>query len=252
MLKIMLSGANGKMGHTIARLVGENPNCEIVAGVDLNTDRYDKFPIYKCAEESGVTPDVIIDFSHPSALDGILSYAKKHKVGIVVATTGLSPAAIESVKAAGAEIPVFYSANMSIGINLLLELCSRAAALLEGNFDIEIVERHHNQKIDAPSGTALMLADAMSSALKMTPEYVYDRHSVRKKREPNEIGIHAVRGGSIVGEHEVIFAGQDEVIEIKHQATSKEVFAVGAVRAAQYIANKTPGLYNMQNLVNGD
>ena len=252
MLKIMLSGANGKMGHTIARLVSENPGCEIAAGVDLNTDRYDNFPIYKNAEDFGGEVDVIIDFSHPSALEGILSYAKKHRVGIVVATTGLSPSAIDSVKAASAEIPVFYSANMSIGVNLIMDLCARAAAILEGNFDIEIVEKHHNQKIDAPSGTALMLADAISDAIKMTPEYVYDRHSVRKKRDPNEIGIHAIRGGSIVGEHEVIFAGQDEVIEIKHQATSKEEFAVGSIRAPQYIASKGAGLYNKKNLVNGD
>ncbi|MEG2852984.1 MAG: 4-hydroxy-tetrahydrodipicolinate reductase, partial [Hydrogenoanaerobacterium sp.] len=185
------------------------------------------FPIYKDAESFGGKADVIIDFSHPSALSGILAYAKAHKVGIVVATTGLSPAAIESVKAAASDIPVFYSANMSIGINLILELCAKAAAILEGNFDIEIVEKHHNQKVDAPSGTALMLADAISESLKNAPQYVYDRHSVRKKREENEIGIHSVRGGSIVGEHEVIFAGKDEVIEIKHQATSKEVFAVG-------------------------
>lgn len=252
MLKILLSGANGKMGHTIAKLVSEREDMEIIAGIDINTARYSDFPIYQSPADFGGEVDVIIDFSHPSALEGILSYALAEKVPIVVATTGLTDEQVSAVHAAAEQVPVFYSANMSIGINLILDLVRRAAAVLEGNFDIEILERHHNQKLDAPSGTALMIADAISDALAQKPHYVYDRHAVRQKRAANEIGIQSLRGGNIVGVHEVVFAGLDEVIEIKHQATSKEVFAVGAVRAAEYLTGRAPGLYDMQNFVNGN
>ena len=168
----------------------------------------------------------------------------------MVCTTGLSKEQIALLAETSKVIPVFYSANMSLGVNLIIELASRAAKLLEGSFDIEIIEKHHNQKLDAPSGTALAIADAISQSLENTPEYIYDRHSVRKKREPNEIGIHAVRGGTIVGEHSVIFAGNNEVIELKHCATSREVFAVGAIRAGIFLANKPAGMYSMKDLVN--
>lgn len=251
MFNILLSGAGGKMGHTIAKVIKAAENLEVIAGVDLNTERYDDFPIYKSAADFAGKADAIIDFSHPSALAGILGYAKETKTPIVVATTGLSEEQIASIKEASSVVPVFYSANMSLGVNLLLELAKKAASVLEGNFDIEIVERHHNQKIDAPSGTALMIANAVSEALQEKPHYVYDRHAVRQKRDAHEIGIHAVRGGNIVGDHELIFAGTDEVIEIHHHATSKEVFAVGSVRAAGYLIGKPAGLYNMQDLIRG-
>jgi 4-hydroxy-tetrahydrodipicolinate reductase len=166
-----------------------------------------------------------------------------------MATTGLSAEQIDKLNTLGDKVAVFRSANMSLGINLLIDLVKKAAKILEGDFDIEVVEKHHNQKIDAPSGTALMIADAMTEVLNNKPEYVYDRHAVRKKRGADEIGIHAVRGGTIVGEHEVIFAGTDEIIEIKHTAMSKEVFAVGAIRAAKFIAGKEPGMYCMQNML---
>ena len=167
----------------------------------------------------------------------------------MIATTGLSAEQKEQLAEAAKEIPLFFSANMSLGINLLISLAKKAAALLEESFDIEIIERHHNQKIDAPSGTALAIADGISEVLKNPPEYVYDRHSVRRKRKKNEIGLHAVRGGTIVGDHEVLFAGNDEVIELKHSAASKEVFAVGAVKAAKFLAGKRPGMYSMTDLV---
>ena len=192
---------------------------------------------------------MIIDFSHPSALEPLLAYATAHKIPAVIATTGLSAEQKEQLAEAAKEIPLFFSANMSLGINLLISLAKKAAALLEESFDIEIIERHHNQKIDAPSGTALAIADGISEVLKNPPEYVYDRHSVRRKRKKNEIGLHAVRGGTIVGDHEVLFAGNDEVIELKHSAASKEVFAVGAVKAAKFLAGKRPGMYSMTDLV---
>ncbi len=250
MLKILLSGACGKMGRTITKLISENKNAEIIAGIDICAENYAGFPIYKTPEEFSGKADVIIDFSHPSALSAIIQYALNSKTPIVVATTGLSSDQVEQVVEAALKIPVFYSANMSIGINLLISLAEKAAAILEDGFDIEIVEKHHNQKIDAPSGTALMLADAVSGVMTVRPQYVYDRSCTRQKRTKNEIGIHSVRGGNIVGDHDVIFAGTDEIIELSHKASSKEVFAVGAVKAAEYIAGKGPGFYNMKNLVN--
>jgi len=192
---------------------------------------------------------VIIDFSHPSCIIPLLNYAKKTKTPAVICTTGLADEQLAAVNAAAQEIPVFFSANMSLGVNLMAELCKKAAALLGADFDVEIIEKHHNQKIDAPSGTALMLADAVASALPHPSLYEYDRHSRRQKRDKNEIGIHAVRGGTIVGEHEVIFAGRDEVLTISHSAASKEIFAVGAVNAAVFLAEQPAGMYNMGSLV---
>lgn len=249
MTKIIMNGCNGKMGQVISRLAEEDENVSIVAGVDINNKINNSYPVFKNIEEFTGEADVIIDFSHPSSLTGVLEYCKKRRLPVVLATTGFSAEQKEEFKKAAGEIPVFFSANMSLGINLLISLAQKAAKLLEGNFDIEIVERHHNQKIDAPSGTALAIADAIDESLSFPAEYVYDRHSVRRKRKATEIGISAVRGGTIVGDHEVIFAGNDEVIELSHHAASKEVFAVGAIKAAKFMTGKAPGLYDMNDLL---
>ncbi len=244
-----MSGCNGKMGQVITRLASENDQLNIAAGCDLNTNINNSYPVFKNIQECDVNVDVIIDFSNPAALENILEYAISKKIPVVMATTGLSQQQIKMLHSASAQIPVFFSANMSLGVNLLIELVKKAAKVLEQNFDIEIIEKHHNQKIDAPSGTALSIADEINSVLDQKHEYVYDRHSSMKKRSKTEIGIHAMRGGTIVGDHSVIFAGNDEIIEISHTATSKEIFAVGALRAAKFIHDKTPGLYNMNDLI---
>lgn len=249
MTSILLSGANGKMGRVISRCVEERPDCRIAAGIDLNTNPYSDFPIYSSWQDCGEKADVIIDFSNPAALEGILSYAKQGKIPAVIATTGFQPGQIQMIREAAQEIPVFFSFNMSLGVNLLVSLAKKAAEVLGGQFDIEIIEKHHNQKIDAPSGTALMLADAINDTMDHTQKYMYDRHAQRKKRDKNEIGIHAVRGGTIVGEHEVIFAGHDEILSLKHQAMSKEIFAVGAVNAAVFLKGQPAGLYDMSKMV---
>ncbi len=249
MTKIILSGCNGKMGRVISRIVSENESACIVAGIDINTNAMNNYPVYATPFDIKEKADVIIDFSHPDCLEDLLTYAKKTKTGVVIATTGLSVAQKFLMNEVSNDIPLFFSANMSLGINLIIDLAKRAAKLLEGSFDIEIIEKHHNQKIDAPSGTALAIADGISEILENKPEYIYDRHSSRKKRSKTEIGLHAVRGGTIVGEHEVIFAGNDETIELKHHAASKEVFAVGAVKAAIFLHGKPAKMYNMNDLV---
>lgn len=249
MTKVILSGCNGNMGNVISRLCENDDDIKIVCGVDINTAKNWDYPVVDSISNAPADADVIVDFSHPSCLSGVLEFAVKNKVSAVICTTGLSDKQKSDIVLASKEAPIFFSANMSIGINLMIELAKKAAKLLEDNFDIEIIEKHHNQKIDAPSGTALAIADAVSDTLSEKPEYIYDRHSMRRKRSKNEIGIHSLRGGSIVGEHELIFAGCDEVISIKHQATSKEVFAVGAIRAAKYMCKKSAGLYSMSNLV---
>lgn len=248
MVKIILSGCSGKMGHVITKCVVNKENCEIVAGVDIN--KCDApYPIFASFSEIDVDADVIIDFSHPSVLASLLEYCKKNRMPAVIATTGLSDEQKKEIEDTSKEVPMFFSANMSIGVNLISELAAKAARVLEGSFDIEIVEAHHNQKIDAPSGTALMLADSISDALTNKPTYEFDRHSKRAKRDPNEIGIHSIRGGTIVGEHEVIFAGLDEIITISHSARSKDLFAVGAVNAAAFLKGKPAGMYSMKQLV---
>ncbi len=250
MVKIIMNGALGKMGRVISEIVAERNDCEIVCGFDIEETMDLGYPVYKNPEDFSGEADVLIDFSHPSALSGILSFCRKRNIPAVICTTGLSNEQKNEMEAASEHVGMFFSANMSLGINLITELAKKAAAILEGSFDIEIVERHHNQKIDAPSGTALAIADAISESLTFEPEYTYDRHSVRAKRKPQEIGIHAVRGGTIVGDHTVIFAGKDEVIEISHSAASKEVFAVGAVKAALFMAEKGSGMYNMADIIN--
>ncbi len=248
MTNIILSGANGKMGKVITALAAENDDLNIVCGFDVNTDS-NEFPVYANPAEYIGDADVIIDFSHPSAFENLTEYALKRNLPVIMCTTGLSSVQLKKLEEMSKEIPVFFSANMSLGINLLIQLAKKATEILNG-FDIEIVERHHNQKIDAPSGTALAIADAINESMSADAEYVYDRHSKRCKRSKNEIGIHAVRGGTIVGDHSVIFAGKDEVIELNHYAHSKEVFASGALAAARFMKGKPAGFYNMTDLVN--
>lgn len=238
------------MGRVIQQLVAGRTDCTIAAGVDLFADSAAAFPAYTNIADVQEETDVIIDFSHPSLLTPILSYAaQKGGIPAVLCTTGYSAEQVEALKTAAQTQPVFYSRNMSLGINLLIELSKKAAKVLGDQFDIEIIEKHHNQKIDAPSGTALMLADAIASVRDGETQYVYDRHAQRKKREKSEIGLHAVRGGTIVGEHEVVFAGNHEVITLSHSAQSKELFATGAVNAAVYMCGKGPGLYDMSDMI---
>ena len=250
MLKVLLSGCNGKMGHVVADICAADDALTIVCGLDISTESDHSFPVYASVDAIKETCDVAIDFSNPRALDSLLPYCVEKKIPLVICTTGHTGEQELRMAAAAKEIALFKSANMTIGINLIAELLKRAAHVLGNAYDVEIIERHHNRKLDAPSGTALMLADAVSQGLPYEPEYIYDRHNERRPREKHEIGMHSVRGGTIVGEHEVIFAGRDEIIEIKHTILSREVFAVGAVRAAKYLCEcKEPGIYNMNDYV---
>ncbi len=249
MTNIAICGANGKMGKNVHAVIKEREDCKTVAGIDLYTESYDDFPIVKTPAELPVKPDVIIDFSNPASLDGLLEYCLSTGTPIVIASTGYSDEQIAQIKKAAEQIPVFFTFNMSLGINLLVNLAKKAASILGDQFDIEIVEKHHNQKIDAPSGTAIMLANAINETLGNSKHYVYDRHSRRQKREKSEIGMHAIRGGTIVGEHDIIFAGNDEVITLSHSAASKSVFAVGSVNAAVFVKDQPAGLYDMSMLI---
>ncbi|MCX7920668.1 MAG: 4-hydroxy-tetrahydrodipicolinate reductase [Clostridia bacterium] len=249
MINILMSGCNGKMGQVISRLAGEHDDLKIAAGFDLSNTINNPYPVFTNPNDCNVKVDVIIDFSNPAGFDNVLEFALSRRVPLIMATTGLSQTHVRALEAASQQIPVFFSANMSLGVNLLIDLVKKAAKVLQYNFDIEIVEKHHNLKLDAPSGTALAIADAINSVLDQNHEYVYDRHSRRKKRSKQEIGIHAVRGGTIVGDHSVIFAGNDEIIEVNHIAMSKEIFGVGALRAAKFLYNKTPGMYAMKDLI---
>ncbi len=250
MIKIVLHGCNGRMGRMITELVRNDADTEIVAGVDSYTGVTNDYPVYDSVEKCGVDADVVIDFSNAGAVDALLDYCTEKKLPVVLCTTGLSEIQLAKVQEASGETAILKSANMSLGINLLLKLLKDAAKVLgNAGYDIELVERHHNQKVDAPSGTALALADSVNEALNGEYHYVYDRSQVRRKREEKEIGISAVRGGTIVGEHEVIFAGTDEVIEFKHSAYSRNVFAKGAVEAAKFLAGKEPGMYDMSDVI---
>ena len=240
------------MGQAILRAAKDDKSCRIVAGIDINADSIApacEFPVYQSISEFSDKADVIIDFSHHTALPALMDYATRTSTPIVVATTGHTDEE-KAVMAEGAKkVAIFSSGNMSIGINLLIELARVGAKTLGDAFDVEIIEKHHNQKLDAPSGTALMIADAIKEEREET-EYVYDRHSVRRVRDKSEIGIHSVRGGTIVGEHEVIFAGTNETITLSHSAASREIFANGALRAAKYLASKGAGVYDMSDLIN--
>lgn len=250
MVLIMLNGALGKMGFEFANVVKQSSEARIVAGIDVKTmEAGGQFNFSVSENFPNLDVDVVVDFSNPSALNKILNFAETKKVAVVLATTGYNFEQIEQIKKASKQVPIFFSFNMSIGINLLVHLVKKVRRTLGDRFDIEIVEKHHNQKIDAPSGTALMIADALNSDADGNFKYVYDRHSFRQKREKNEIGIHSIRGGTITGEHEVIFAGKDEVITIGHVASSKKVFAQGALRAAIFLKGKPAGLYDMNDLI---
>ncbi len=251
-MNIILCGCNGKMGQAIVNESQKFCNMNIVAGVDIKPDSSKSFPIFSSINDVNIKADIIIDFSNPLALNSILEYSQNQKLPVVICTTGFSKEQVEKINEASKNIPVFYSGNMSLGINLLIELCQKATNVLGDSFDIEIIEKHHNQKIDAPSGTALMIANGISEHLDEKYEYKYNRTTSREKRKKNEIGIHSIRGGTITGDHEVIFAGKDEIITISHHAASRNIFANGAINAAKYILNKTPGLYKMKNLINND
>lgn len=250
MTRIIMHGCNGKMGQVITEIAAEDTEVEIVAGVDLNQEQRNDYPVFRSIGECTVQADVIIDFSTAKAVDDLLDYCAREHVPVVLCTTGLSEEQLARVQEAGKSTAVLKSANMSLGINTLMKLLQEAAQVLApAGFDIEIIEKHHNQKIDAPSGTALALADVMNETMQDAYEYKYDRSSERKKREKNEIGIQALRGGTIVGEHEVIFAGKDEVIEFKHTAYSKAIFGKGAVEAAKFLSGKPAGMYDMHDVI---
>ena len=250
MTKAIMHGCNGKMGQVISQICKEDKDIEIVAGIDLYDGIKNDYPVFTDIDACDVDADVIIDFSSAKAVDKLLDYAKAKKIPVVLCSTGLSKEQLDNVSEISKDVAVLKSANMSLGINTLIKLLKTATNVFaDAGFDIEIVEKHHNQKIDAPSGTAIALADSINEARNNEYEYVYDRSQKREKRDKKELGISAVRGGNIVGEHEVIFAGLDEVIEFKHTAYSKSVFANGAVAAAKFLADKKTGLWDMSDVI---
>ena len=249
MVEVILHGCNGRMGQMLSELISKDEEMKVVAGIEPSGEAKNDYPVYKSFDELKETADVIIDFSTASAIDGLLDYCEKTHTPLVLCSTGLSEAQLGRVERLAKVSAVLVSANMSLGINVLLKLLKNVTkTLYENGFDIEIVEKHHNQKLDAPSGTALALADVMKEELDDI-SYNLDRSKVSKKRERNEIGISAVRGGTIVGEHEVIFAGTDEVIEIKHTAYSRAIFAKGAMSAAKFLSGKSAGKYSMSDVI---
>ena len=248
MTRIIIQGINGRMGKVLCELIEQREDCRVVGGVDV-TPQSGAIPVAASLEELNVEADVLIDFSSPAATRNALRFCAKNALPCVICTTGLDEDTEKLLTEASTRCAVFKSANMSMGINLLAQLAQQAATALGLDYDIEIIEKHHNRKLDAPSGTALMLADAINEQNDGAYHYVYDRSAVRAKRDPKEIGISAVRGGSIVGDHEVLFCGPDEVITLKHTAYSRSIFANGAINAAVYLAKKDPGLYNMNDLI---
>lgn len=250
MIKVIMHGCNGKMGQIITGIIAEDAEMEIVAGIDVSNHIQNTYPVFPTIKECDVEADVVIDFCVTAAVDGLLEYCVEKQVPCVLCTTGLSNEQLEAVEEASKKVAILKSANMSLGVNTLLKLLKEAAGVFApAGFDIEIEEKHHNQKVDAPSGTALALADAINEECDNSYEYVYDRSQVRKKRDAKEIGISSVRGGTIVGDHDVIFAGIDEVVTFSHRAYSKAVFAKGAVQAAKFLAGKPAGRYEMSDVI---
>lgn len=250
MTRIIMHGCNGKMGQVITDIVANDENAQMVAGIDINPVQLNDYPVFANINDCDVEADAIIDFAAPAAIPGLLEYAVKKNVPVVLCTTGLSDEHLAMVKEASTKVAILKSANMSLGINTILKLVNQISGMLaDANFDIEIVEKHHNQKVDAPSGTALAIADSINDALNNEYSYKFDRSPDRVKRPKKEIGIAAVRGGTIVGEHEIIYAGRDEVIEIKHTAYSKAIFGKGAVSAAKFLKGKGPGMYDMSDVI---
>ncbi len=250
MIKMIMHGCNGAMGQVISAMAAEDENLTIVAGIDPVTVKKNDYPVFSSLEECTEEADVIVDFASAKAVDNLLAYSAAKKIPVVLCTTGLSEEQLKEVEETSRHTAVLRSANMSLGVNLLLKLVKEAAQVLAAaDFDIELLEKHHNQKVDAPSGTALALADSINEAMGGVYDYVYDRASVREKRKKNEIGIQSIRGGSFVGEHDVIFAGKDEVITFNHTAYSKAIFAKGALSAAKFLAGKGPGVYTMADVI---
>lgn len=252
MIRVIMHGCNGKMGQVISNLLKDDQESKIVAGVDISDHIQNEYPVFRNITECDVEADVIIDFASVKAIEDLLNYSMEKQVPVVVCTTGLTDEQLTKIKKASEKVAVLRSANMSLGINMLMKLLQTAAqALVPAGFDIEIVEKHHNLKLDAPSGTAIALADSINDSLNQRYTYQYDRSKELKRREKNEIGIQAVRGGTIVGEHEVIFAGIDEVIEFKHTAYTKAIFGKGAIQAAKFLAGKPAGFYDMSHVIEG-
>ncbi|MCR4955500.1 MAG: 4-hydroxy-tetrahydrodipicolinate reductase [Lachnospiraceae bacterium] len=250
MIKVIMHGCNGRMGQVISKLIEEDENVEIVAGVDPFAGGQNSYPVVTSIDQCDREAHVVVDFSNAKATDNLLKYCIEKKLPVVLCTTGLSEEQLNKVKEASKEIAVLRSANMSLGVNLLMDLLKKATSVLsEEGFDIEIVEKHHRHKLDAPSGTAIALGDAINEAADHKYTYTFDRSSVRRERPDNEIGFSAVRGGSIVGEHDVIFAGMDEVITISHSAYSRDIFGKGALAAAKFLAGKEPGMYSMSDVI---
>lgn len=250
MLKIIMHGCNGAMGQVITGLAAEDETVEIAAGIDRVDNRENGYPVFASCEACDVDADVIIDFSVASAVDGVLAYAVAKKLPLVLCTTGMSEQQLDDIRKASEVIPILRSANMSLGVNTVFKLAAIAAQILgEEGYDIEIVEKHHHRKMDAPSGTALAIADAINEAMDGRYSYKLDRSAERARRSPDEIGIQAVRGGSIVGEHEILYCGPDEVIEIKHTAYSRSIFGKGAIAAAHYLKDREPGIYQMRDVI---
>ena len=250
MTRAIMHGCNGKMGQMIAGLIREDEDIELVAGIDVYDEGKNECPVFSKISDCNVEADVIIDFCNPAAIDGLMDYCVEKQVPCVVCTTGLSKEQIQHVEDASKKVAILRSANMSLGINMLMKLLKEATAILApAGFDIEIVEKHHNLKLDAPSGTALALGDSVNEVLNNEYEYVYDRSQRRQQRPKKEIGFSAVRGGTIVGEHDVIFAGTDEVVTFSHTAYSKAVFGKGAIQAAKFLNGKDAGLYDMSQVI---
>ncbi len=248
MINVIINGIHGKMGNALQRIISERDDCKIVAGIDSFAKPCD-IPVFKSLDECDIKADVLIDFSNATIVDAMINSCVQKKLPCVICTTGLSDTTISNIENAAKEIAVFKSANMSLGVNVLIHLAQKANELFGLNYDVEIVEKHHHHKIDSPSGTALMIADAINEKAPQKYNYVYDRHAERKKRDTLEMGLHAVRGGGIVGEHDVLFCGNSETLTISHSALSREVFADGAVKAALFITGKGSGLYTMKHLI---